>query len=235
MECGRADGPIDCGNAGTLARLLAGILAGQERQAFELVGDESLSARPMERIAVPLGRMGANVETTDGHAPLRIVRAGAAGDRHTSCPCASAQVKSACSSPAFSPRARRPWWSRLRPGITRSGCWSAPAPGSRAGRRASRCSRRRRFGSRSSRSRATSRPPRRFLVAAAIVPGLVGDGARRRPQPAANGAARRPRADGRAGRDLQPAADRRRAGRGRRGSRVRARRRDRERVGGAER
>ena len=44
-------GPIDCGNAGTLARLLAGILAGQDGKRFELVGDESLSPRPMGRIA----------------------------------------------------------------------------------------------------------------------------------------------------------------------------------------
>ena len=52
----RADapgGPLDCGNAGTLMRLLPGILAGQEGR-FELVGDESLSTRPMERIAEPL-------------------------------------------------------------------------------------------------------------------------------------------------------------------------------------
>jgi len=47
------NGPIDCGNAGTLMRLLAGILAGQEGE-FTLTGDESLSSRPMERIAEPL-------------------------------------------------------------------------------------------------------------------------------------------------------------------------------------
>jgi 3-phosphoshikimate 1-carboxyvinyltransferase len=64
---------LDCGNAGTLMRLLAGILAGQEGR-FELVGDESLSRRPLERIAEPLGLMGARVETTHGHAPLRVER-----------------------------------------------------------------------------------------------------------------------------------------------------------------
>src|SRR5437868_14020935 len=64
--------PIDCGNAGTLSRLLAGILAGQRGQAFELTGDESLSARPMERVAEPLAQMGAGVETDEGHLPLRI-------------------------------------------------------------------------------------------------------------------------------------------------------------------
>ena len=45
--------PVDCGNAGTLMRLLAGILAGQNGR-FELAGDASLSRRPMERVATPL-------------------------------------------------------------------------------------------------------------------------------------------------------------------------------------
>jgi 3-phosphoshikimate 1-carboxyvinyltransferase len=67
-----ADGPIDCGNAGTLVRLLAGILAGQAWRQFELVGDESLSARPMGRIAEPLRQLGAGVETADGRLPLGI-------------------------------------------------------------------------------------------------------------------------------------------------------------------
>jgi 3-phosphoshikimate 1-carboxyvinyltransferase len=64
--------PIDCGNAGTLARLLPGILAGQRGRQFELVGDESLSARPMRRIADPLMRMGAGVATARGRLPLGI-------------------------------------------------------------------------------------------------------------------------------------------------------------------
>src|SRR6185437_7691743 len=63
--------PIDCGNAGTLARLVSGVLAFQEGR-FELVGDESLSQRPMERVAGPLRQMGAAIETTDGHLPLAI-------------------------------------------------------------------------------------------------------------------------------------------------------------------
>jgi 3-phosphoshikimate 1-carboxyvinyltransferase len=88
-----AEGAIQCGNAGTLVRLLAGILAGQEEQVFELVGDESLSARPMERIAIPLGRMGADVETTDGRLPLRIVGRQLQGIAYE-LPVASAQVKS---------------------------------------------------------------------------------------------------------------------------------------------
>jgi 3-phosphoshikimate 1-carboxyvinyltransferase len=87
------DVPIDCGNAGTLMRLLAGLLAGNEGR-FELVGDHSLSARPMERIAEPLRRMGARVETTDGHAPL-VVEGAALRAIDYELPVPSAQVKSA--------------------------------------------------------------------------------------------------------------------------------------------
>ena len=86
-------GPIECGNAGTLMRLLAGILAGQ-RGRFELVGDDSLSARPMERVAEPLRRMGSRVQTTDGHAPL-VVEAAALIAIDYEPPVPSAQVKSA--------------------------------------------------------------------------------------------------------------------------------------------
>jgi 3-phosphoshikimate 1-carboxyvinyltransferase len=86
-------GPVDCGNAGTLMRLLAGILAGHEGR-FELTGDASLSRRPMERVAAPLREMGARVETTDGHAPL-VVEGGALKGIRYELPVASAQVKSA--------------------------------------------------------------------------------------------------------------------------------------------
>jgi 3-phosphoshikimate 1-carboxyvinyltransferase len=87
-------GAIDCENAGTLVRLLAGILAGQEGEEFELVGDESLSARPMDRIADPLALMGAGVETSDGRLPMAIHgRRLKAVDYRL--PVASAQVKSA--------------------------------------------------------------------------------------------------------------------------------------------
>jgi 3-phosphoshikimate 1-carboxyvinyltransferase len=86
-------GPLDCGNAGTLMRLLPGILVGQEGR-FELVGDESLSTRPMERIAEPLRAMGARVETDDGHAPV-VVEGGALEPVRWELPVASAQVKSA--------------------------------------------------------------------------------------------------------------------------------------------
>jgi 3-phosphoshikimate 1-carboxyvinyltransferase len=86
-------GPIDCGNAGTLARLLAGILAGQDGRRFELTGDESLSSRPMRRIAEPLVAMGAEIETRDGRLPLSVVGRPLRPIRHE-LPVASAQVKS---------------------------------------------------------------------------------------------------------------------------------------------
>ncbi len=89
------DGPLDCGNSGTTMRLLAGLLAGRPF-ATTLVGDASLSARPMERIADPLRQMGAHIETTDGHAPLTVGGGSTplAGITYR-LPVASAQVKSA--------------------------------------------------------------------------------------------------------------------------------------------
>jgi 3-phosphoshikimate 1-carboxyvinyltransferase len=86
--------PIECANAGTLMRLLAGVLAGQDGRRFELVGDDSLSVRPMERVAEPLRRMGAKVETSDGHAPLVVAGRELAAISYE-LPIASAQVKSA--------------------------------------------------------------------------------------------------------------------------------------------
>ena len=88
-------GPVDCGNAGTLMRLLQGILAGQHGR-FELTGDASLSARPQERVAAPLRAMGGDVATTDGHAPVTVTGVGPAlfATEHE-LPVASAQVKSA--------------------------------------------------------------------------------------------------------------------------------------------
>ena len=87
------DAEIDCGNAGTLLRLITGLLAGR-RGVYTLTGDESLSTRPMERIAEPVRRMGASIETTDGHAPVRIEPAELHGIDYE-LPVASAQVKSA--------------------------------------------------------------------------------------------------------------------------------------------
>ena len=81
---------VDCGNSGTLMRLLAGILAGHQGR-WELTGDESLRARPMERIAEPLNRMGAHVTTS----PLVVEGSNALRGIEYVLPVASAQVKSA--------------------------------------------------------------------------------------------------------------------------------------------
>ncbi|RMF23188.1 MAG: 3-phosphoshikimate 1-carboxyvinyltransferase [Deltaproteobacteria bacterium] len=87
-------GVIDCGNSGTTMRLMMGLLAGQKFSAG-LDGDASLRRRPMERVAAPLRRMGARVETTDGHAPVRVGGgSGLRGVRHD-LEIASAQVKTA--------------------------------------------------------------------------------------------------------------------------------------------
>ena len=88
-----SDTVIDCGNAGTLARLIAGLLAFQDGR-FELVGDESLSLRPMSRVTEPLRQMGASVSDTDGHLPLVVEGRPLTGIEYE-LPVASAQVKSA--------------------------------------------------------------------------------------------------------------------------------------------
>jgi 3-phosphoshikimate 1-carboxyvinyltransferase len=87
-------GVVDCANSGTLMRLVAGIVAGQDGE-FALTGDESLSSRPMERIAEPLRRLGAEVETADGHAPIVIRGSGALRGAEVVPEVPSAQVKSA--------------------------------------------------------------------------------------------------------------------------------------------
>ncbi|HSM10536.1 MAG TPA: 3-phosphoshikimate 1-carboxyvinyltransferase [Lysobacter sp.] len=92
----RGDGaPLDCGNAGTGMRLLAGLLAGQ---AFDstLVGDASLSQRPMRRVIEPLTAMGARIDAADGGLPPLRIRGGRAlHGIDYALPVASAQVKSA--------------------------------------------------------------------------------------------------------------------------------------------
>lgn len=93
---GRLDassGPLDCGNSGTTARLLTGILA-PTPGFFTLDGDFQLRKRPMERVAQPLRMMGAKIETTNGRLPLTITgRTLKSIDYHSEVP--SAQVKSA--------------------------------------------------------------------------------------------------------------------------------------------
>lgn len=63
--------PLDCGNSGSTMRMLSGLMASQPFVS-ELIGDESLSRRPMRRIIEPLSKMGAVIESRDGRPPLRI-------------------------------------------------------------------------------------------------------------------------------------------------------------------
>ena len=87
------DKELNCGNSGTTMRLLTGLLAGKKVRAT-LQGDPSLSSRPMRRVSEPLALLGAEIKTTDGHAPLYIQPKELHGADIT-IPVASAQVKSA--------------------------------------------------------------------------------------------------------------------------------------------
>ncbi|HVT96412.1 MAG TPA: 3-phosphoshikimate 1-carboxyvinyltransferase [Acidobacteriaceae bacterium] len=85
--------PLDCGNSGSTMRMLSGLLAAQSG-TFTLTGDASLSRRPMERIRKPLAAMGAQLDLTDGHAPITIHGAPLTAIDYTT-PIPSAQVKTA--------------------------------------------------------------------------------------------------------------------------------------------
>jgi 3-phosphoshikimate 1-carboxyvinyltransferase len=89
----KAEKPLDCGNSGTTVRLLSGILAGQNFDSV-LTGDESLSKRPMRRIIEPLSLMGARIEATENHLPLKIHGKNPLQAISYMLPVASAQVKS---------------------------------------------------------------------------------------------------------------------------------------------
>jgi 3-phosphoshikimate 1-carboxyvinyltransferase len=84
--------PLDCGNSGSTMRMLSGIVAGQKFTS-EMVGDQSLSARPMERVIKPLSAMGAEIASRQGKPPLRITGANLKAIDYKM-PVASAQVKS---------------------------------------------------------------------------------------------------------------------------------------------
>ena len=87
--------PLDAGNSGTLARLISGILAAQDFETT-LIGDKSLSSRPMKRIMVPLTSMGAKVTATpDSTLPLNIFPSDKLNPISYELPVASAHVKSA--------------------------------------------------------------------------------------------------------------------------------------------
>jgi len=83
--------PLDCGNSGSTMRMISGLLAPQQGR-FTLVGDESLSKRPMGRIQKPLEEMGARLTLTEGHAPLIIEGSALKAIDYTT-PVPSAQVK----------------------------------------------------------------------------------------------------------------------------------------------
>jgi 3-phosphoshikimate 1-carboxyvinyltransferase len=87
-------GPLDMGNAGTAMRLFMGLLATQPFDS-QLVGDASLTRRPMERVAVPLRLMGAHIMTRDGRPPVDIYGGHTLAAIDYELPVPSAQVKSA--------------------------------------------------------------------------------------------------------------------------------------------
>ncbi len=89
----KSEKPLDCGNSGTTVRLISGILAGQNFDSV-LIGDESLSRRPMKRIIEPLAQMGARIESENGCAPLKIYGKNPLRAISYDLPVASAQVKS---------------------------------------------------------------------------------------------------------------------------------------------
>ncbi|CAC9624383.1 3-phosphoshikimate 1-carboxyvinyltransferase (EC 2.5.1.19) [uncultured Gammaproteobacteria bacterium] len=89
----QANVPLDLGNSGTSMRLMSGILAAQAFDT-ELVGDVSLSKRPMGRVIDPLTEMGAVIESNNGKPPLKIKGAQSLKGIHYDLPVASAQVKS---------------------------------------------------------------------------------------------------------------------------------------------
>jgi len=91
---GAGSATIDVGNAGTLLRLLPGWLAGQEHGAWTLDGDESIRRRPVDRIATPLRRMGANLRCREERLPPLEIEGTTLHGATYEMPIASAQVKS---------------------------------------------------------------------------------------------------------------------------------------------
>src|SRR5580698_3356210 len=88
-----SDKPLDCGNSGSTMRMLTGLLAATSH-TYTLIGDASLSRRPMERVRKPISQMGAEITLTDGHAPVTI-RGGKLQAIDYTTPVPSAQVKTA--------------------------------------------------------------------------------------------------------------------------------------------
>jgi len=86
-------GDLDCGNSGSTMRMLAGLIA-PHPHTFTMIGDHSLTMRPMERIRKPLAAMGAKIDLVDGHAPMTI-HGGPLKAIDFETPIPSAQVKTA--------------------------------------------------------------------------------------------------------------------------------------------
>ncbi|HQU86453.1 MAG TPA: 3-phosphoshikimate 1-carboxyvinyltransferase, partial [Pyrinomonadaceae bacterium] len=84
---------LDCGNSGTTMRLMCGILAGQNFDSV-LIGDESLSQRPMKRVIEPLSMMNAQIDSIENHAPLKIFGKNPLTAHNFEPKIASAQLKS---------------------------------------------------------------------------------------------------------------------------------------------
>jgi 3-phosphoshikimate 1-carboxyvinyltransferase len=91
---GAAPARVDVGNAGTLLRVLPGWLAGQEMGAWTLDGDDSIRRRPVDRIAEPLGLMGARLRCREDRLPPLEIEGGPLHGTSYELPVASAQVKS---------------------------------------------------------------------------------------------------------------------------------------------
>jgi 3-phosphoshikimate 1-carboxyvinyltransferase len=109
-------GDLDCGNSGATMRFLAGAIAGMPGVDARLVGDASLSRRPMERVAARLRAMGAEIETAPGGtAPLTVHGRPLTGGSHD-LDVPSAQVKTAILLAGLNATGRtvvrEPWWSR---------------------------------------------------------------------------------------------------------------------------
>ncbi len=85
--------PLDCGNSGSTMRMLSGLIA-PHPHTFTLIGDHSLTRRPMERIRKPLMQMGARIDLVEGHAPITI-HGGPLHAINFDTPIPSAQVKTA--------------------------------------------------------------------------------------------------------------------------------------------
>jgi 3-phosphoshikimate 1-carboxyvinyltransferase len=107
---------IDVANAGTLLRLMPGWLAGQSEGEWTIDGDESIRRRPVDRIAVPLGRMGGDVKVRDGRLPPLRVRGAQLHGIDYEMPVASAQVKSCVLLAGLlaegDTRVTEPYWTR---------------------------------------------------------------------------------------------------------------------------